>query len=151
MLVLPIHTAELERNCSLAGRVKTNWQNHLHSTTASDLMMPSLSSLSVDSFQAERAIEPWTLSCNRKRMSHALHGPHSKRTKKKKKILTILSSTLLSSPLFFGYNQFRFSRVCYFFLFLIPQACPSVLQMVVLHDFQLVVYPKGTGSFTLGV
>ena len=81
MLVLPIHTAELERNFSLAGRVKTDWRNRLHSTTVSDLMMLSLSSLSVDSFQAERAIELWTLSSNRKRRSHAPHGPQTKRKK----------------------------------------------------------------------
>ena len=51
------------------------------SPPVSDLMLLSLSSLSVDSFQAERAIELWTLSSNRKRTSHVPHGPQTKRKK----------------------------------------------------------------------
>ena len=52
MFLVPIHTAaDPKRNFLLAGRVKTDWRNRLHSARVSDLMMLSLSSRSVDSFK----------------------------------------------------------------------------------------------------
>ena len=37
MLVMQMHTAELERHFSLSARIKTDWRNRLDAATVSDL------------------------------------------------------------------------------------------------------------------
>lgn len=79
MLVLPMHTAEIERNFSLASRIKSDWRNRLQPSTVSDLMMLKLSNLTVETFDPLQAICIWAKSGRVSRRPYiAPHGHHTR-------------------------------------------------------------------------
>ena len=79
MLVLPMHTAELERNFSLSKRIKTDWRNRLAPSTVSDLMTVKLSEINLD-IHPTPFINTWLSSSECERRPYI--KPHVKHAKK---------------------------------------------------------------------
>ena len=79
VLLIPVHTSEVERGFSLMNRVKQDWRARLTSPTLNELMRVRLLGPSCEEFDPMRAIRLWWQAGRRSRRPHIQpYGPRAR-------------------------------------------------------------------------